>query len=55
MQTRDDLGKAYVEGLTRFWTTKGEIEAKGFRVLGVHGPNEAVDLVRQASEVAQET
>ena len=55
VQTLDDLGKAYVDGLTRFWTTKGEIEGKGFRVLGVHGPDEAVDLVRQASEAAQET
>jgi inorganic pyrophosphatase len=53
VQTLDDLGKAYVEGLTRFWTTKGQIEGKGFRVLGVHGPDEAVDLVRQASEAAQ--
>jgi inorganic pyrophosphatase len=53
VQTLDDLGKAYVEGLTRFWTTKGEIEGRGFRVLAVHGPDEAVDLVRQASEAAQ--
>ena len=52
VQTLDDLGKAYVEGLTRFWTTKGELEGKGFRVLGVHGPDEAVDLVRQAGEAA---
>jgi hypothetical protein len=42
------------EGLARFWTTKGQIEGRGFRVLSFHGPNEAVDLVRQASEAARE-
>lgn len=53
VHTLADLGKAYVENLTRFWATKGEIENKGFRVLGVHGPEEAVDLVRLASEAAR--
>ena len=46
------FGLKYSDGLTRFWTTKGEIEGKGFRVLGVHGPDEAVVLVRQAGEAA---
>jgi inorganic pyrophosphatase len=55
VRTLDDLGKAYVEGLIRFWTTKGQIEGKGFRVLAVHGPEEAVALVRQASDAAEKT
>jgi inorganic pyrophosphatase len=46
----DELGKDYVESLTRFWIAKGEVEGRGFRVLGVGGPEAAVELVRQASE-----
>lgn len=53
VRSLDDLGKGYVENLIHFWATKGEIEGKGFRVLGVHGPDEAVDLVRLASAAAR--
>jgi inorganic pyrophosphatase len=52
VQAVDDLGQAYVENLTRFWVTKGELEGKDLRVLGVHGPDEAVERVRRAAEAA---
>jgi inorganic pyrophosphatase len=52
VQAIGELGQAYVESLTRFWVTKGELEGKDLRVLGVHGPDEALERVRRAAEAA---
>jgi inorganic pyrophosphatase len=46
--TLDDLGRSYIETLTAFWTEKGRIEGKDFRVLGLKQARDAVELVRQA-------
>jgi inorganic pyrophosphatase len=45
-----DLPDAFIDNLSQFWTNKDRLEGKSFTVLGVCGPNVAVDLVRRGAK-----
>jgi inorganic pyrophosphatase len=46
----DDLGARFVDHLGRWFVNYNALKGKGFDVLGVSGPEEAVRLIRVASD-----
>ncbi|WP_244624373.1 hypothetical protein [Sphingomonas sp. So64.6b] len=46
----DDLGDLFVNHLGRFFVTDNELKKKGFKVLGVGGPERALNLLQAAIE-----
>jgi inorganic pyrophosphatase len=49
----DDLGTPFVEHLGRWFTHYNSLKGKGFKVLGIDGPEEAVDLIETAGRRQQ--
>jgi inorganic pyrophosphatase len=48
-----DLGADYTDNLARFWVSKGDVEGKQIRVLGLKGPDRAVKLIEKAMKTAK--
>jgi hypothetical protein len=51
----DDLGAPFVEHLGRWFTHYNALKGKGFKVLGIAGPEEAVALIEAASDRRQQS
>ena len=48
-----DLGTDYTDNLARFWVSKGNVEGKQIRALGLKGPDRAVKLIEKAVKTAK--
>lgn len=44
------LGKTFVDHLTKFWVNYNALKGKTFDVRGVHGPDRAADALEKAAE-----
>jgi inorganic pyrophosphatase len=53
IRTPEDLPTAFVDHLGDFWIEKDKLEGKDFKVLGVQGPDAAIQLVRETSRAAK--
>jgi inorganic pyrophosphatase len=53
IRTADDLPGSFLDNLTQFWINKDRLEGKAFTVLGVRGPDIAVERIRQSAKAAK--
>ena len=44
------LGKTFVDHLTKFWANDNALKGKTFDVCGVYGPDRAADALEKAAE-----
>lgn len=49
IKAAQDLPAAFIDGLNQFWIEKDRLEGKAFTVLGVGGPEDAVERVRKCA------
>jgi inorganic pyrophosphatase len=45
----DQLGKKFLDHLTRFWINYNALKGKRYEVRGVHGPKRAAEAIKKAS------
>lgn len=48
----EDLGPAFIDGLSAFWIAYNRLQGAAFRVLGIADPDGAVSLVKAAAKSA---
>jgi inorganic pyrophosphatase len=55
LKTPEDLPDTFIDNLTQFWINKDKLEGKAFTVLGVRGPEAAVDLIKSSARAFKKT